>query len=203
MLKKILLGFLILSCFLVVTSFIYIKTQTYQAEYEDLTWQDHAEIDRDKIAFIVSDPKANIVFYPGGFVEYDAYAQLGYLLSLEGFNVYILKMPINLAILGVNRFNQVYNQNESDLPWYIGGHSLGGASASIYAIDHLENISGLFFLGAYPANQSDLSSKNIKVLSITASNDLILNQENFNQTKLLLPAHTEFVEIEGGNHSYF
>jgi hypothetical protein len=201
--KKILFSFLIIFILITIIGFIYVRNNTYSAIYENESWKSNAEINKDYILFSANNPQANIVFYPGGFVEFDAYGMLGYLLSLEGFNVYIMKMPLNLAILGISKFEVVYTAYPSDLPWYIGGHSLGGASASIYVKDHDSVIDGIFFLGAYPANSSDLSQSEIKVLSITASLDNILNQENFENTKSLLPSHTIYEMIVGGNHSYF
>jgi hypothetical protein len=201
--KRIILSLLIFLVLVSMIGFIYVRSNTYKAIYEDITWKSNAEISKNIIRFSAIDPIANIVIYPGGFVEFDAYGQLGYLLSIEGFNVYIVQMPLNLAILGVSRFEIIYNQFPSLLPWFIGGHSLGGASASIYVKDHIDQIEGLFFLGAYPANSSDLSQSDLKVLSITASFDLILNLENFENTKILLPSHTIYIDIDGGNHSYF
>jgi hypothetical protein len=201
--KKIIFSFLIIFVLCTLIGLIYVRNNTYAAIHEDESWKSHAEFKKDYIAFSVNSPYANIVFYPGGFVEFDAYGKLGYLLSLEGFNVYIMKMPLNLAILGISKFEIVYAAYPSDLPWYIGGHSLGGASGSIYVKDHNHMIDGIFFLGAYPANRSNLSLLEIKVLSITASLDNILNQENFEKTQSLLPAHTVYEMIDGGNHSYF
>lgn len=200
---KILISFLIILLIFFIAAFIYVSSNTYQAIDIDETWKSHATINQNGIAFKNDNATSNIVFYPGGFVEYEAYGELGYLLSLEGINVYIVKMPIHLAILGISKFSKIYEDYPSTLPWYIGGHSLGGASASIYVKDHHDKIDGIFFLGSYPANSSDLSQLGLKVLSITATNDLILNQDNYQKTKKLLPDQTVYIQIDGGNHSYF
>ena len=56
-----------------------------------------------RIDFIPEDPRAGLIFYPGGKVEYTAYAPLMADLAQEGILCVLLKMPLNLAVLGINR----------------------------------------------------------------------------------------------------
>jgi hypothetical protein len=58
-------------------------------------------------------------------------------------------------------------------------------------------------LASYPANSVDLSDIDIDVLSIYASEDKIADKNKILVAKERLPETTEFVEIKGGNHSYF
>jgi hypothetical protein len=201
--KRILYGFLITVFVLLLFGWGYLSFNTYKADNEMDTFLQSAQMDGQTIIFEHENATANIVFYPGGLVERNAYAKFAYLLANEGFNVYLVGMPLNLAILGISKANEIIETFDNGLPWYIGGHSLGGASASIYVHEHHELISGIFFLGSYPSNNSDLSEFNIKVLSITASNDLVLNLANYESTMKLLPDDTTYVVIEGGNHAQF
>ncbi|MGV9206169.1 MAG: alpha/beta hydrolase [Promethearchaeia archaeon] len=48
-----------------------------------------------------------------------------------------------------------------------------------------------------------LSNDNLKVLSILASEDEVMNKEKFTETKENLPSDTKFHMIKGGNHAGF
>ncbi|MBR3227474.1 MAG: alpha/beta hydrolase, partial [Erysipelotrichaceae bacterium] len=83
----------------------------------------------------------------------------------------------------------------------IGGHSLGGACASMYIDEHRDLFEGLILLASY--STKDLSDSGLSVLSITASNDGILNFDKYTENIRNLPAdHIEY-QIKGGNHSQF
>ena len=85
------------------------------------------------------------------------------------------------------------------------GHSLGGVIAARNAATLSEDteIAGLILLASYPDESINLADAQFPVLSITASNDQVLNWEAFASAKALLPPHTSFVEFLGGNHSGF
>ena len=75
-----------------------------------------------------------MVFYPGAKVEASAYAPLMQETAASGIDCFLMKMPANLAIFGINRADVV----RSDIAgysydhWYIAGHSLGGTMAANY-----------------------------------------------------------------------
>ena len=62
---------------------------------------------------------------------------------------------------------------------------------------------GLFYLRATHLKKTNLSDSNLKVLSITASNDKVLQWDNYEKAKKRLPDDTEYLTIVGGNHSGF
>lgn len=159
-------------------------------------------VEKDDYYRIIShgEAQANLVFYQGGLVQTESYLELAYAISQAGINVYIPKMPLNLAILDRNAFNDIYE--DDGLDWYIGGHSLGGASAAYVAESH-EKLSGIIFLAAYPPSSVDLSESTLDVLSITASEDEILDWQLYEESKALLPNDTDYAIIYGGNHSGF
>lgn len=144
--------------------------------------------------------KANILFYQGALVEEEAYSQLARDLADKGYNTYILKTPLNLPVLSPHKAKTIINQNHLTNV-YLAGHSLGGVVASQNA--KVAPVRGLILLASYPSRKSDLSHKKLRVLSITASNDHILNWEKYEEAKKRLPNSSTFRTIVGGNHSRF
>jgi hypothetical protein len=149
-----------------------------------------------------------IIFYPGGRVDYRSYTPILYQLAQAGVPVVMMKMPLSLAVLAPNRADQVLQnpffpcQNEVT-EWYIGGHSLGGAMAAVYAGNNLELITGLILLASYPPDSSDLSATDLRVLSIFATKDGLTTKEDIDASKALLPTGTNVLAIVGGNHAQF
>ena len=56
----------------------------------------------DRIVFEPEDAKAGLIFYPGGKVQYEAYAPLMEALAEKGILCVLLHMPANLAVLDMN-----------------------------------------------------------------------------------------------------
>lgn len=148
-----------------------------------------------------SDLKAQIAFYPGGLVESDAYAPLAHQLTLQGFGVYILDLPLLLAIFQTDAAKQLLGQLIDTVPFYVSGHSLGGVAASTFASHYVNNVDGVILLAAYPID--DLSTQSIPVLSIRAEFDEVLNLADYNEALPYLPTDTFYYVIEGGNHGQF
>jgi len=65
----------------------------------------------------------------------------------------------------------------------------------------LDTVDGIVFWASYPADDS-LKNSSLKMLSIYGTNDMA-GMEQFSETSVLLPASTEYVVIEGGNHAQF
>ena len=136
-----------------------------------------------------------LIFYPGGKVEYTAYAPLLYGLARDGLDCFLLKMPLNLAILDENKADRIL-QTYSYPEWYIGGHSLGGAAASMYAAGH--DLDGLLLLAAYPTKKVDE-----RTLEIYGSEDGVLNRSKREEGDRFLPEGSVIKVIDGGNHAQF
>ena len=147
------------------------------------------------------DTAAGIIFYPGGKVQFEAYAPLMGEMSQEGLFCVLVHMPGNLAVLNKDAAAKVITAYPEIDHWYIGGHSLGGVMAASYAAEHPEDFEGVFFLGAYTTE--DLSGTELKGLSVTATEDRILNMEKYEENRHNLPADTTEETIAGGNHSQF
>lgn len=180
--KKFTLSFLLIIAILITISGVVLHQKTYQASSEAQTAAKTAESTKDYLFFQSSGTaKASIVFYQGALVEETAYASLAKNLAQEGFDVYLSNV-------------------------YLAGHSLGGVVACLNAADsESQAISGLILLASYPSEKTNLSDSNLKVLSITASNDKVLQWDNYEKAKkrLPLPDDTEYLTIVGGNHSGF
>ncbi len=142
-----------------------------------------------------------IIFYPGGLVEPEAYIKLCARLSKEGYLVVIPKMPLNLAIFGVNKAKDVMEKFQGVEKWVIGGHSLGGAMAVDFYYKNPEKIAGIFLLASYPQKKHSLSDRDIPAILIYGSNDGTVDKLKKNIE--LLPKSAQIVEIPGGNHAQF
>lgn len=147
------------------------------------------------------DNGIGIVFYPGGKVEYTAYIPLLEPLAKIGYTCFIPKMPGNLAVFGINKADDVIKNNPNINTWYIAGHSLGGAMASSYVSKNVSKMNGIILLGAYPS--SDLSTTNLKMLSIVGSNDKVINTEKYEAARMNAPDIAYYKVINGGNHAGF
>lgn len=146
------------------------------------------------------NPKdTGIIFYPGGKVEYTAYAPLMQDFAHEGYFCALVKMPFNLAMLDTNAAKDVKEAHPEITHWLIGGHSLGGVCAAKYAA--ISDFDGLFLLAAYTT--TNMSDKAIPVVSVYGDKDGVLNMDEYAANKSNLPADTIECVIQGGNHSQF
>jgi pimeloyl-ACP methyl ester carboxylesterase len=148
-------------------------------------------------------PTAGLIFYPGGRVDYRAYAPMAHALAAKGYLVVIPYMPLNLAVFGIDKAVEVREAYTNIQNWFIGGHSLGGSMAADELFKHPEQFNGLILLASYPANSDDLSNYSGKVLSLSGSMDGLATPAKIAASKALLPASSQFVEIQGGDHAFF
>ena len=173
------------------------STAAALASDEDVT----VRYDHRQTVFLPDDPKAGFIFYPGGKVEYTAYALLLRELAEEDILCVVMKMPGNLAVLAPNAADGISEQYPEIENWYIGGHSLGGSMAASYPADHVGEFEGLILLGSY--STADLSDTALEVLSVYGSEDQVLNREKYEENRANLPVGFAEHVIEGGCHAYF
>ena len=205
-LKKIFITVIFLGFIMSFLGILYLNFNTYspmiQAAYE--MNRENVYIKDNTIIFEPSkNVVANFIFYQGGLVKPESYAVLAQMLSDEGIRVFIPRMPFNLAILNQNAYKDIIQNSLYMEDFYIGGHSLGGATAAIALSKEDTSIKGIIFLAGYGTDDSNLRNKDIKVLSITAENDEIFNWERYEAYKALLPNDSMFYTIGGGNHAGF
>lgn len=178
----------------------------YQSQYTLEEYQLNSKVDIVEENSIITlkgdkDNGIGVIFYPGGKVEYTAYIPLLELLAEQGYTCYIPKMPVNLAIFGINKADDVMIMNQNIEKWYIAGHSLGGAMASSYASKNSDKLKGIIFLGAYPS--SDISKTKLSMLSIVGSKDNVINRENYEKNKSKAAEGAIYKILEGGNHANY
>jgi pimeloyl-ACP methyl ester carboxylesterase len=150
-----------------------------------------------------SSPETGFVLIPGGRVDARSYAPLASEIAARGHVVAIVKVPLELAVLKPNAPDAPLDQETGVKTWTVGGHSLGGVMAARYAGTHPADIAGLVLLASYPDDKTDLSASGLAATSVVGSADGVLDTGAWNAAKPLLPAGTEIVEIQGGNHSQF
>jgi hypothetical protein len=206
--KFALIGLISLIIIAVLGLIVWSKTGTYPARMVALSAlesTDRVTITQDKwIVFeSVEEADTGLIFYPGGLVEPTAYAPILHRIADEGLIVIITPMPLNLAIINSGAANAVIDAYPEISTWILAGHSLGGASAAIFAENNPERIDAIALWDSYPPDSSDLSDNTIPVISIFGTTNNFPNTENFNDKKHLLPADTIFVGIEGASHAQF
>ena len=161
-----------------------------------------------------SIPEIGLVFYVGAKVPPEAYAYIGRSLADEGYAAFIASFPLQFALFDPWRVEKVAALFPVVKRWVVGGHSLGGAMASIWAGSRFSedkqkesasglSLSGLFLLASYPGMRTDLSASGLPTLSIAASADGLATPEKLEKARRLLPPGTRYITIAGGNHAQF
>ncbi len=142
------------------------------------------------------------IFYPGGLVDAAAYAPLMRAIADQGLTTIITPMPLDLAVFSINKANDVIAAFPEIKMWIIGGHSLGGSMAAQYVKDNPTKVQGVVFMAAYPADNVDLSQLPIKFVTLYGTYDGVARNV-FKDSLRRLPADTELITIDGGNHAQF
>ncbi|MBM7642571.1 alpha/beta hydrolase [Streptococcus loxodontisalivarius] len=186
--------------FLGFTALLFSKTYQASSQAESLV---KTAISKDNyLLFEAENPKASVIFYQGALVEEAAYAPMVEQLSQSGINVYLITSPANLPLLQ-SKSAQKLIEKEKLSTVFLAGHSLGGVVAS-WQVEDSSQIKGLILLASYPDQKTDLSKLDLPVLSITASQDKVLNWKNFEAAKSRINSNlSTYVTIQGGNHSGF
>jgi len=148
-----------------------------------------------------ANPGTGLLFYPGGHVDYRSYAPILRPLAEQGYLVVLAKMPLSLAVFAINRADAILPAFPAITTWAIGGHSLGGAIAARYVYSHPGAVQGLILFASFPASTDDLTQSGLQVLSIFGSEDGGL--DGIEAASALLPASTQWVHMQGGNHAQF
>jgi dienelactone hydrolase len=148
-------------------------------------------------------PKVGLVIYPGGLVDYKAYAPTARTVSAAGYLVVIPPMPLNLAVFDFDVAAEIIAAYPKIDHWAVGGHSLGGAMAARFIDQNPGKIEGLVLWASYPAESNDLSATDLTVTSIYGTLDGVAEPDVVLASRSLLPKSTTWVPIMGGNHAQF
>ncbi|MCR5702402.1 MAG: alpha/beta hydrolase [Lachnospiraceae bacterium] len=179
-----------------------ISGKGYQAEesaFESIKSDDSVSVNRIDSGYYFDGPGTDsaFIFYPGAKVQPEAYAPMLNKLAKEGVDCFLVVVPHDMAMFGINKANNIidgYNYKK----WYVGGHSLGGAMAGIYASNNNDKISGIVFLAAFSVKKIDEKDK---VLSIIGENDGVINKEKYDSNKSNWSKDATELIIKGGNHA--
>lgn len=213
--RKVLLGIICVIIFLIIYFVIWannsykginIKSEELQNTFQVKIEENDKYISIISNDFLNSSVKRSFVFYPGGRVDAKAYLpNLSRIARSNLMRIYIVKMPLNLAVFNINGAKSIIEENTKDENeiWIIGGHSLGGSMACEFVSQNtITNLRYLILMGSYCS--SDISKKDIKVLSITGELDAFAGREKIKQYDNKLPLEkTAFIDIKGFNHSEF
>ena len=163
------------------------------------------QVEQNWIAFSPTNApvETGFIFYPGGKVDYRAYAPLLHQIAAEGYLIALVKMPLNLAVFGVEGAKDVIAAYPDIHNWVIGGHSLGGSMAASFAYSHPDLVKGLVLWASYPATNNNLADHKLSVVSIFGSQDGLATSEKIDTSRKLLPPSTRWIKIDGGNHGQF
>lgn len=153
--------------------------------------------------------RTGLVFICGAGVSAQAYAPMLRPIADAGHPVVIVRLPYRFAPFpshkdsAVSRAHAVIDQHPSADRWVVAGHSLGGALASRVALSGSARIAAVVLIGTTHPRDWDLSSLTIPIAKIYGSNDGVAPPARMFGNRHLLPQHTLWVEIKGGNHSRF
>jgi len=159
------------------------------------------ELTDDRAVLLPEEAATGLIFYPGGKVEFTAYAPLMAKLAEQDILCVITKMPLNLAVLDMDAAEGIPEQFPQVEHWYLAGHSLGGSMAASFAGKCADTYDGLILLAAY--STEDLTQTGLKVCSLYGDRDGVLNMEKYRKYRANLPEDTLEVVLEGGNHAGF
>jgi pimeloyl-ACP methyl ester carboxylesterase len=169
-------------------------------------------IDRPaSLEFLPAEPNgdAALIFICGSGISSHAYAPLLRPVAEEGYPVFVIKLPFRFAPLAAHKDEAVARAvsviaDHPDLThWVISGHSLGGALAARVALAEEGPMAALVLIGTTHPRDQDLSTLDVPVTKVFATNDRIAPVDRIMANKALLPEHTEWIAIAGGNHSQF
>ena len=156
-------------------------------------------VEKTKTGWLFDGPSGDkaLIFYPGAKVEETAYAPLLHAIAEESMDVYLVRMPFHLAFFGVNAAGAVCREGQYS-HYYIGGHSLGGAMAAVYAAAHEDRIDGEILLAAYATTETAVDT-----ILIYGSEDGVLNMDRVREAETLVTGRYDEYCITGGNHAQF
>lgn len=166
--------------------------------------------DAERLEFRPASPRPRgLIFLCGSGVAAQAYAPLLRPLADSGTKICIVKLPWRFAPFAshqdavVAAVRELMARDREISSWIVAGHSLGAALACRVAETNQPALAGLVLLGTTHPKASDLSKLTLSVTKVLASADGVAPLRKAEANRRLLPAHTRWVVIDGGNHSQF
>ena len=173
-----------------------------------------AALENDGLVTITTEPwltftptenpdSTGLIFYPGGRIDPRGYSSIMREIAEAGHLVVVPAFPFNMAVFDANEADEIIVYYPEIEHWVIAGHSVGGTMAAQYADENRDVVDGMMIWASYPAPNIKLADSNLPIVVIYGSEDPAANDIQINESKSLLPAKTQYVKIEGGDHHQF
>ncbi|MEZ4700471.1 MAG: alpha/beta family hydrolase [Rhodothermales bacterium] len=148
-----------------------------------------------------------LLFFPGALVATKAYAPTARAAAEAGFKAVLVDVPLTSTWLASGRERALdlaegYINDDPERRWVAGGHSLGGKFALALARRGVA-LDGLFLVATSHPREDDFTSLAMPVTKVYGSQDGLASEEEIEQFGVNLPAHTQWVRVEGANHAHF
>lgn len=165
----------------------------------------------DTLEFLPTAPaRTGLVFLCGSGIAADAYAPLLRPVADAGYVVVIVRLPWRFAPLeqhredALHRVDAAMRAHEDDVSrWVLAGHSLGAALCCRRVRTSTDRLQAVVLIGTTHPKRTDLSDLQLPVSKIIGERDGIAPPERVDANRHLLPESTQWIRIEGGNHSQF
>lgn len=201
--RKIRFGLFIAVLGLFLGGWLFLRANTYAPTPNA---QAISETSQETIEYYLFEAPAeseqNLLFYPGALVEPASYSVWAQQVAAAGYNVYLLKMPLNLAVFGKNAAQKIIARHPEET-YVLAGHSLGGVMASRFVAEHVKEVAGMIYMASYPDQKGSLAKSSLPVLSLVASKDGLVQAADLTEAQQYLPEQTQYEVISGGNHAGF
>lgn len=180
----------------------------------------HAEPSADALAALVSDSVVNVkqssdiefrpmarppimgvILYPGAGCDIRGYASVLRRIAAAGYLTVVVSMPLEFAVFGLNRAEDVVAAHPEVRRWALVGHSIGGAIAGTFVAHHPDSMVGLVLWDTYPA--SNLSRYAHPVWLIHRARADGTPPSYLPARRGVFPAVSPWIPIRGGAHMYF
>lgn len=156
------------------------------------------------ISFRTIRPDApEFIFIPGGLTDPVAYTPLARKLCENGISVHIIKMPYRMAKFGYNKINDLFDFDDPNQMYILGGHSQGAKMAAQFVHENPDKLKALIIMGTSHPRDFDLSYSTLPTLKLYAEHDGLASTREVLENEDKLPIGTKLRMIEGGNHSQF
>jgi pimeloyl-ACP methyl ester carboxylesterase len=157
------------------------------------------------------DSGAALLFFPGGLVHPDAYAPLLRMVAESGHRAVLVKLPSlgGRHAAGAEGRREAVRRgleiigNDPARSWVVAGHSLGGAIAALLAAEAPPGVRGLALIATTHPRDHSLTGFPHPVMKIYGTRDGVAPLDRMRSNAHRLPEGTEWLAIEGGNHSRF
>ena len=208
---KLVLIIIVVVILLLLTAFKIYVDNSYQPAYPMETYQALTayEIESSDNVIAIQNPQAierkdavGFIIYGDERVQRECYLPLMISLADQGYCAYLPTTFGNLPVLNQEGAEYVIRTYKSVHTWYIIAHGKACPPAARYAKTHSSKINGLIYLGG-ASYQTNLSNLDLSLLSIIGSNDTVLDKNRAETAKVNDPVRSEYITLEGGNHTGF